>query len=49
MVLGLIAMVVFAILLEGMARVHLSVVSFLFAGLFLSLLLYFHPHSVSNT
>jgi hypothetical protein len=35
---GLIVMGVFVYLLEGMARVHLSVVTFLFLGLFLSLL-----------
>jgi len=36
--LGLIVMAVFIFLFEGMARVHMAVVTFLFAGLSFSLL-----------
>lgn len=39
-VVGVFVMGVFTYLLEGMARVHLGVVTFLFFGLFVSLLLY---------
>ena len=35
---GFVAMASFIYLLEGMARVHISVVTFLFSGLFFSLL-----------
>lgn len=36
--MGMIAMAVLIFFMEGMARMHLSVVTFLFFGLFLSLL-----------
>jgi hypothetical protein len=35
---GLLIMCAFVYLMEGMARIHLSIVTFLFSGLFFSLL-----------